>query len=167
MGSSTRFTVWISAKTRFTGLKADFRVGNVVDLAAYQNNSFDLVIDSNCLHMVIGDTRGDCLASVYRVLTPGGLSCVSSQCRNPEVTDKYVVTETIHFDPKSALLVKDGLPYYHLKLPSDVLDELTTAGFEILDWRMRPKDKDEEPYLLGALLANAVKPGRAAGEVTS
>jgi SAM-dependent methyltransferase len=153
---------WARAKAVEAGLTADFRVGSVVDLGCYGDGWFDLVVDSSCLHMVIGDDRVRCLASVHRVLRPGGLFCVSAQCRNPEVAARYVVTENIHFDPESELLLRDGLPYYHLRLRQEVLGELTATGFEVLDWRMRPEDDDEGPYILGCLLANAVKRGEPA-----
>jgi len=61
------------ANAREAGLAARFEVGDVLALAAFAGDSFDLVVDNHCLHCIVAaDDRARTLASIHRVLAPGG-----------------------------------------------------------------------------------------------
>ena len=61
------------ANAREAGVDVQLQVGNVLDLAGLSDDSFDLVIDNHLLHCIVAaDDRARVLASLYRVLVPGG-----------------------------------------------------------------------------------------------
>ena len=71
---------WAKEKAQAQQSQVQFTVGSVLDLAAYPDNFFHLVVDGRCLHCIIGPDRAATLASVYRVLQPGGGFLVQSMC---------------------------------------------------------------------------------------
>lgn len=126
---------WARAKAVQRGVKVDFRVGNVLDLAEYPDDDFDLVLDGHCLHCIIGKDRALFLASARRVLKAGAVLHVKTMCGDiagNELADRY--------DPESrCLLSEDGVATRYLGQPEDILDEIRSAGYQLLDWRVEPR----------------------------
>ena len=77
---------WANEKAIQRGLTADFQVGNVCNLNAFPDASFDIALDGNCLHFVIGENRRKFLESAYRVLKPGGWLLITSICDAPNAS---------------------------------------------------------------------------------
>jgi len=50
---------WAREKAAGKGLIVSFVQGNVCDLNAFKDNSFDVIIDSHCFHCIIGNDRDD------------------------------------------------------------------------------------------------------------
>lgn len=147
---------WAIEKAKIYNLKADFRVGDVLNLKGYNDEYFDLVIDGSCLHCIIGKDRNLCLNSVYRVLKPGGFFHVRTWCG--EIKDEETRKT---FDPVSRCLIRQGdIAYRYIGLAEDILDEIRTAGFDILHYEV--KKSSEKPKLHTTkgerLLVAAIKP---------
>jgi SAM-dependent methyltransferase len=142
---------WAQEKAVQRGLHADFRVGNVVDLSGFPDGFFDLAIDGLCLHCIIGSDRAPMLASVLRVLRPGGLFCVRTMCGDPSPASEMGGM----FDSASRCLVVKDLAIRYLGVAERIVDEVRMAGFEVSTWsvhiRRNARDADD-------LLLDAVKP---------
>jgi len=92
----------------------------------FEAGMFDIVIDGQCLHCLIGEDRGACLAEVRRILRPGGVFFVSSMVAPPKSDDARAC-----FDADRGWLLRDGKPYRTLKSLDDLASELSQAGFAI------------------------------------
>jgi ubiquinone/menaquinone biosynthesis C-methylase UbiE len=121
------------AKERFTesALSGSFRQGNVCAMPFFAERSFDVVIDGNCLHCLIGNDRTRCLGEVHRILKAGGLFVVSSMCGLPKSDEAKA-----RFDAQTGHLLENGRPHRTLKSLADLASELVSSGFEVQDSRL-------------------------------
>lgn len=148
---------WAEEKKKEVGLSVTFSVGNVVDLAEYTNEYFDLIVDGDCLWMIIGADRKECLANIFRVLKPTGLLIANAKLLNEEIQDRYYINPDNIFDPKLQCLTQDGLPYYYLSREKEFIAELNQAGFKVLETKTVPPKHNEHPLIVGSLSAIARK----------
>jgi SAM-dependent methyltransferase len=109
---------------------ATFVLGNVVDLEPFADDAFDFVYDSHLLHCIIGDDRAKLFESVHRVMKPDGYFLVDTMCYG-ELTPQIQ-----NFDPETHYTIRpDGLATRYIGNEDDIVDELLTAGFALLDRR--------------------------------
>jgi SAM-dependent methyltransferase len=149
---------WAREKAEKSGRAIEFHVGNMVDLRDFESDSFDSVVASACLHWIIGDDdRRACLASVNRLLKPGGRFYVHTSCRSTDVIEEYGGGDG--FDPARNLFIRNDLPCFHLKLPEEVLAEIGAAGLEVVYWELGKREEDDSAYFSGPLILVAAKPG--------
>ncbi len=125
------------ARVKESGLEADLRVGNALDLKDYRDDFFDLVLDGRCFHFIHGEDRKLFLASVCRVLKPSGILVVVSRCTEIALNkrsgkDSYA----FHRDQW------EKETSHYLGRPQDIRDEIIGAGFSILDWRVSGSEKE-------------------------
>ena len=79
---------------------------------------FDLIVDGNCLHCIIGDDRVQFLRNARRLLADGGVFFISSLCSK---------------NGKNRILMRDARPYRQVPSAWNLEQEIAAAGFEILD----------------------------------
>ncbi len=135
------------------GIQADFRVGNVLDLQNYTDELFDLVLDSLCLHCIIGADRKLFLASAHRVMKPGGFFFVKTMCGEPPQDRRHL------YDPATRFLMFDSpggriVQRYH-GLPETIVQEVGSAGFEILQWSVESDESGHDNLHIEALKPQA------------
>jgi 2-polyprenyl-3-methyl-5-hydroxy-6-metoxy-1,4-benzoquinol methylase len=114
------------------GLDVSFHHGNVCTMPFLASGLFDVVIDGNCLHCIMGDERKNCLDEVHRVLRPDGIFVVSTMCGEPKSDDACA-----RFDSESRVLFADGRPYRVLKPADEIESELARAGFRVANKRIQ------------------------------
>lgn len=101
--------------------KAGFLVGNVLD-TGLESDLFDIIVDSYCLHCIIGEDRKKMLTEVNRQLKPGGLFTGITMCNTiPEDIKQF-------FNNKREM-VKNGISGRYIGKAIDILKEFTEAGF--------------------------------------
>lgn len=88
---------------------------------------FDIAIDGNCLHCLIGVDRRRGLAEVKRVLRPRGMLLVSTMCGLPKSDDARA-----QYDAATRTLRRDGFTYRTLLPAEDIACEIAAAGFQII-----------------------------------
>ncbi len=135
---------WAEEKGEEQNLRADFRVGNVLDLP-YEDGFFDVIIDALCLHCIIGEDRIAFLKNVHRVLKSQGLFIVMTKCGEPKNAD-------YPFDPVTRCKIENGIATRFWGLPESLVQEVETAGFEIFKWKVY------DDYSQSLFFAQAVKP---------
>lgn len=139
---------WANEKAKAQQSQAQFTVGSVLDLAVYPDNFFHLVVDGQCLHCIIGPDRAATLASIYRLLQPGGGFLV--QCMCGEVMDESPMKA--QFDSASRCLISpEGIATRYIGSAEDILQELTAAGFAIAHWKIVPRQGSDDQDDLVAL----------------
>jgi len=152
---------WAEEKMRKSSASADFRVGNVVDMKSYSDGFFDFVFDGETLHCIIGEDRKTCLASVFRVLKPGGLFLVGANLVNEKLSKRVDLGSGCYFDPQDQCLYhNDGVPYYYLSREKEFLKEIQGAGFRIIHSEKTPL---EHEIYAGWLWVDAIKPEKGDG----
>jgi SAM-dependent methyltransferase len=82
------------------------------------NTSFDLIIDGNCLHCIIGDSRKIFLKNVHDLLVDNGIFFISSLCSKTE---------------QNQILMHDDIPYRFIPTPESITNELANADFMIIE----------------------------------
>jgi ubiquinone/menaquinone biosynthesis C-methylase UbiE len=136
---------WAKEKAKACHVSIDFQVGNVLDLVNYADDAFDIVLDGHCFHCIIGDDRQRFLASALRVLKPHGVLHICTMCGD-------VTCEEFrqHFDSQSCCLIYQGdLAVRYIGHAEDILAEIRSAGFRILNWRIQSRqDADDQDDLL-------------------
>ncbi|HIE14240.1 TPA: class I SAM-dependent methyltransferase [Candidatus Bathyarchaeota archaeon] len=130
---------WAKEKTKKRNLEIEYKVSNVTDLQ-YPDNFFNVVIDTLCLHCIIGDDRKIVLNQVYRVLKSGGIFIVITMCGDPK--EKELIKD---FEPTTRTVVRKGIAGRYIGLPEDILKEIESAGFKIINWQIKkdPQHQDE------------------------
>jgi ubiquinone/menaquinone biosynthesis C-methylase UbiE len=118
---------WAKEKAAEQDLKADFRLGNVVDLNEFEDNYFDFVFDAHCMHCIIGKDRKLFLESAFRVLKHGGFFLSETMCG--ELRDKELLK---NYDPESRCLFTNDVAQRYFGMPETILLEIKNAGFEII-----------------------------------
>jgi 2-polyprenyl-3-methyl-5-hydroxy-6-metoxy-1,4-benzoquinol methylase len=137
---------WAKEKIKNQNIEADFRIGNVLDLKEFEDNFFDLVLDGHCFHCIIGEDREDFLRNALRVLKPDGIFIVSTMCG--DVTHKEMKK---YFDTESRCLVYGDLATRYIGLPEDIIGEIRTAGFNIVNFTVQPKKNQNDCDTLWAV----------------
>ena len=148
---------WAREKAKQAGLAVQFDAADMVELRGVRDGSFDAVIAFACLHWIIGDDRRGCLGNIRRVLAPGGRFYLWTSCRDAAVTEP-IASEGCDFDPETEILMRNNLPYFHLRTPEGVQAEIREAGLSLLHWDVDEKEPDDSPYFLGAVIGIAERP---------
>lgn len=137
---------WANEKAWQQAVEATFTEGNVLDLSAYGDGEFDVVVDGYCLHCIIGSDRAAMLRSAHRVLKSGGYFHVATMC-GPVKPGQL----SAPYDPVSrCTLSKDGVPTRYLGLAAEIVNEVEGAGFQVVEFRIKPATavKDDMDELL-------------------
>ena len=148
---------WARERAAEEHVQVTFLVGNVLNLEGQENNRFDLVIDSHCLHCIIGPDRQDFLAEAFRTLKPGGRLWIETMSEpvNLEILKDY--------DPQTkCLMTGEGDQRFagrYIGSREDIETELTTAGFRIDASKLDPQtDKPDNEGGVGLLFIRASRP---------
>ncbi len=90
--------------------------------------AFDLIVDGNCLHCILGEDRSAFLGNVHRLLSNRGIFFVSSLCskRGGPIT-----------------LRQNGKAYRHLPSAASLVKELSEAHLQVLDWEVRKRHEHD------------------------
>lgn len=128
---------WVRDKSRQGNRSAEFITGSVTALP-YENCFFDVVLDADCSHCIIGRDRKLFFSEAFRVLKPNGLFILVALCGEPasELTD--------YFDPASRCLVKNGIAGRYYGLPESIILEAETAGFTVIEWDVELCNEQQE-----------------------
>lgn len=117
---------WARERAEAAGLRTAFRQGDVCAMPCFADGRFDVVMDGQCLHCLLGDARSRCLAEVHRILKREGAFVVSSMCGAPKSADARAA-----FDVDRHVLLAEGRPSRTLMPLEDLELELHQAGFVI------------------------------------
>ena len=130
---------WAREKAVERGLQASFQVGSVLDLADFRDGTFDLVLDGYCFHCIIGPDRAQFLASAWRVLKPGAVLHVATMCGKVTSASLRAKLDVL----SRCVLDQNGVATRYVGLPEDILMEIRTAGFQVLEWNIKPRTNAE------------------------
>lgn len=110
-------------RARQRASRVAFVVGDALDLPAPGHGPFDAVVDSLCLHGMIGDDRTRFLHSVREQLNASGRALLMTMCGVPRSGRLQA-----GYDPLSRTVSFGGRPELHLGSPGGLLTEVRRAG---------------------------------------
>lgn len=117
---------WAKEKTSIQGNDIEFMCRDLTQPYPLLNGPFDLIVDGNCFHCILGEDRKIFLQNIRDSLKKSGTFFVSSLCSKK--------------DENETILYK-GKPYRHISTPDNLIFELTKAGFKVLKSEIFPREK--------------------------
>jgi len=100
--------------------------GNLCQPDVLKEEIFDLIVDGNCLHCIIGKDRTLFLQNVHRLLSDRGIFFVSSLCSK---------------DGVPSIIYQADRAYRHVPCVTSLMHELEEAQFQVLDWEVRERNE--------------------------
>lgn len=129
---------WAEAKALSTGLQIDYFVADLTQAGVLENQRYDLIVDGNCLHCIIGQDRSVFLANVFQALRPGGVFFVSALSAQGTETE---------------LIYRQAQAYRQISPKAILENELLSAGFVLLASQEYPAERHNHSTV------HAFKPG--------
>lgn len=125
----------IAKQTAYSrNVKANFSVQNITEQLDFTKDFFDVILDGNMLHCIVGEDRRQALLNIRTVLRSGGFFHVGTMCG--KVHGKYFRDS---FDPQSRCVkTGSGDILRYVGCADEILDEIKKAGFYILNWKIHP-----------------------------
>ncbi|AGB09773.1 class I SAM-dependent methyltransferase [Vibrio parahaemolyticus] len=108
---------WAKEKARDTGNQGAFYVADLTEKTLEIPEIYDVVIDGNCLHCIIGEDRNTFLGHIYNSLVENGVFFVSSLCAKDR--NSYEITKNDHV-------------YRHVCSQQSLITELEQSGFRVV-----------------------------------
>jgi 2-polyprenyl-3-methyl-5-hydroxy-6-metoxy-1,4-benzoquinol methylase len=125
--------VLAKANAREAGLHIDFREGDCLTLKDYADRSMDVVADNHTWHCLVeGEDRGAFLRAAFRVLKPGGVMFSETMTREGDFS-----AAAVDADPRT-FVSRHQNRYWVGR--AEALEELKSAGFEIIKDRLKPQE---------------------------
>ena len=118
---------WAKGLAATTSEPATFEVADLTQPWPFPGNSFDVVIDANCLHFFHGEDRVHFLAEARRVLKPSGAFLLSTIVNQPEEKD----WEFLGYDPVTRSSIQHGVVMNYYTTVPELTAALEGAGFEV------------------------------------
>lgn len=118
---------WAKSKFKEAHLSGHFEVGDITRGLAYSDNSFDVIVDGNCLHCIIGEDRSKVWKELRRVLRPRGVLFISTMIGDPK--DEL---GRQGFDPITRIQSSEGRAVRHMPFMKDLIEEINKEGFEVI-----------------------------------
>ncbi|HPM02458.1 MAG: class I SAM-dependent methyltransferase [Candidatus Cloacimonetes bacterium] len=120
-----------------------FFVGDVLSLEDFSDEFFDLVIDGNCFHCIIGEDRASFLNTASRVLKKDGLFYISTMCGDPPSEIQH------HYDEKTRCsLLTDGTAVRYFGYPDDIINEIKNSGFHIIGESLQTQEYQQDGLII-------------------
>jgi 2-polyprenyl-3-methyl-5-hydroxy-6-metoxy-1,4-benzoquinol methylase len=113
---------WAQEKNAIYHTNIRYIHGDFSDHNVSVHDQYDLIIDGNCFHCIIGERRSVFLKNVYKNLAKNGIFFISSLCSQ---------------DASNHILLRYDEPYRHIPTSETLKDEIQQEGFHVLDSRIQ------------------------------
>ncbi len=117
---------WANQKNELQGMKIKYIHSDLSKPDISLNDLFDLIIDGNCFHCIIGTDRQNFLKNIYHMLSSSGILFISSLLSH----DALNHTTTV-----------DGAPYRFIPTEEFLTAEIKNSGFNIIDKVVHQRDR--------------------------
>ncbi|MBN1981832.1 MAG: class I SAM-dependent methyltransferase [Chitinivibrionales bacterium] len=131
---------WAQEYNRSSGENIVYHHGDVCVPSLFDTAAFDLIVDGNCLHCIIGDNRRVVFANIHRWLKDNGIFFLSSLCSKTT---------------NDQLLQKNTLAYRHIGTPLNLQKEIEDCGFLVLDSTIYQHETNDHLQLFARKLNGA------------
>jgi len=142
---------WGKEEAEKENLSINFQVGSAISLEKFGEDSFDFIIDSHCLHCIIGDDRIILFNNVKRILKPDGYFFVMTMCK-PVAAEMQA-----QFDDNTNCLLRNGVHSRYIGEVDDILEEIKKSGLKIVEQEFEIDEVDGNGYLVVIVRKNRKK----------
>ena len=118
--------------------KATFIEGDLTQPWPFEDNSFDIAFDANCLHFFHGDARDHFIREAHRILKPGGTLIIDTIVNQPP-QEHWAM---LGYDPTSRSSTQNGVRMNYFTEIPELLNLVTTNGFTITSTEISHRDDD-------------------------
>lgn len=123
--------------------EAHFDTVDIQEGLPFPDGSFDVVVDSDCLHHLAGAGRARFVSEAFLALRPGGALLIKTNVGAPASED----WERFGYDPHTRTTQRDGQVANYFAESDEVLGRLTDAGFAIESWNVTAAGEDSSSQL--------------------
>jgi 2-polyprenyl-3-methyl-5-hydroxy-6-metoxy-1,4-benzoquinol methylase len=116
---------WAKEKAKVADVEGKYYAADLTLESLELPERYDVAIDGNCLHCIIGEDRTTFLGHVYEALSDNGVFFVSSLCSKDEHGYETYM---------------NSAPYRHIASQSGLISELEQAGFQVLHVRVYERE---------------------------
>jgi 2-polyprenyl-3-methyl-5-hydroxy-6-metoxy-1,4-benzoquinol methylase len=113
---------WANEKNVIHHTNVSYHQGDLSNSNFKNSGPFDLIIDGNCFHCILDESRQVFLKNVYANLSINGIFFISSLCSK---------------DAENHPIFRNGEPYRHVSTCNNLKDEVQYAGFSVIDLYIR------------------------------
>lgn len=104
---------------------------------SFIESTFDVVVDSACLHCIIGKDRVLLLTEVYRILKKCGIFIGETMCN-------FVPDNFKEFIDGNGLIIKNGVAGRYIGNSDSILHEIESVNFKLLYSVVNVRQDDSE-----------------------
>lgn len=119
---------WANELAINQNLEATFVEGDLRRPWTFESESFDVVLDANCLHFFHGADRAHFLREAYRTLRPNAYFLLSTIVNQPKQED----WEFLAYDPTLRSSFREGVAMNYYAESAELMEELMAAGFRVM-----------------------------------
>ncbi|OGF50411.1 MAG: hypothetical protein A2231_02645 [Candidatus Firestonebacteria bacterium RIFOXYA2_FULL_40_8] len=143
---------WAKEKTGKENVKAGLSVGDAALLKDFKDSFFDFVFDGGVSYYVCGKARKTFFDNINRVLKPGGFCYIAAQ-HSDEKPKVEITKGSFRWSPKEGTFYRDGKEWASYRLSKEIIEEVTSARFKIVNIKKGKDEHPEDPFACGGELA--------------
>ncbi len=156
---SKEAVAWANAKNAAEKTLAEFQIGDITSLAAFQADFFDVVYDGGVLYMITNqDDRRNCFANIARILKPGGFLYATAHLANIGFHERFEMAPDSWYDPEGRFTTISGEPAYYFSTEDEFCSEIGKAGLIFVRIKSYAEVHADRPFHAGEVLADARRP---------
>ncbi|SBS33611.1 Ubiquinone biosynthesis O-methyltransferase [Marinomonas spartinae] len=134
---------WAKEKALSSGIKGRFFVADLTDESVHLPERYQVIIDGNCLHCIIGDDRRTFLKKVHGYLADPREGSLADPHEGALQEASVFFVSSLCSKGDSYQLFKDGIVYRHISSAEDLVAELEQSGFSILDIQRSERETND------------------------
>ena len=139
---------WAKQKAVKENVKANFKVGDIIELDGFKDNYFDFVYDGGVSYYVCGESRKLFFKNVNRVTKNNGFFFVSGQ-HSDEKPNIAAKNDLLSWDPLTRTILRYDKPWGCFPLSKVLLSEVKDAGFKIIKYEIKKDEYPNDPLTYG------------------
>lgn len=129
---------WANELAQQEKKRATFIEADLAQPWPFENDSFDIAFDANCLHFFHGEHRQRFIREAHRILKPGGTLIIDTIVNQP-VEEHWVM---LGYDPTTRSSTQNGVKMNYFTDVSELRELVTINGFTITSTEITQRDDD-------------------------
>jgi len=129
---------WAKDFAASKGQAAEFIVRDLCEPWGFGPETFDVILDANCLHFFHGENRNHFLSQARSTLKAQGVLVICSLVNQPKPAD-WALTG---YDPNGRISIQNGVTMNNYVDAPELIQEVISAGFRVIASVLTQSDVD-------------------------